>query len=175
MSNIKMELELRLENIFVSLNKENLNKLNDLVKLKELDIIEKEMLNKFIYMTGQVEDKLSIETLKKEFSSLYFDKVTFLNIDQELDDYIRLYIADKKNNYTSNIKIVPYIDNMVRLLKKTDVLVSRAGASTLSEIIALNIPSILIPSPYVPNNHQYINNYMMDRLAGFFFDIMIYL
>ena len=66
MSNIKMELEIRLENIFVSLNKENLNKLNDLVKLKELDITEKEMLNKFIYMTGQVEDKLSIETLKKE-------------------------------------------------------------------------------------------------------------
>ena len=105
MSNIKMELELRLENIFVSLNKENLNKLNDLVKLKELDIIEKEMLNKFIYMTGQVEDKLSIETLKKEFPSLYFDKVTFLNIDQELDDYIRLYIADKKNNYTAKNKL----------------------------------------------------------------------
>ena len=46
---------------------------------------------------------------------------------------------------------------MTRLLKKTDVIVSRAGASTLSEIIALKIPSILIPSPYVPNNHQYKN------------------
>ena len=58
---------------------------------------------------------------------------------------------------SSNVKIVPYIDNMVRLLKKTDILVSRAGASTISEIVALNIPSILIPSPYVADNHQYKN------------------
>ena len=43
------------------------------------------------------------------------------------------------------------------LLKNTDLIVTRAGASTLSEIIALKVPSILIPSPYVPNNHQYKN------------------
>ena len=42
-------------------------------------------------------------------------------------------------------------------MKKTDVMVSRAGASTLSEIIALEVPTILIPSPYVANNHQYLN------------------
>ena len=42
-------------------------------------------------------------------------------------------------------------------MKKTDVMVSRAGASTLSEIIALEVPSILIPSPFVANNHQYLN------------------
>lgn len=68
------------------------------------------------------------------------------------------YYDDYKNiNYTNNIKIVPYIDNMVSLLKKTDVLITRAGASTLSEICSLNIPSILIPSPYVTENHQYKN------------------
>ena len=32
-----------------------------------------------------------------------------------------------------------------------------AAASTIAEIKALNIPSILIPSPYVANNHQYFN------------------
>ena len=62
-----------------------------------------------------------------------------------------------KNIKFKNIKIVPYIENMTRIMKKTDLMVSRAGASTLSEIIALNIPSILIPSPYVPNNHQLKN------------------
>lgn len=46
---------------------------------------------------------------------------------------------------------------MTRIMKQTDIIVSRAGASTLSEIIALKIPSILIPSPYVPDNHQYKN------------------
>lgn len=67
------------------------------------------------------------------------------------------YDEYKKIKYTNNIKIVPYADNMVSLLKVTDVLVSRAGASTLSEIASLNVPSILIPSPYVTENHQYKN------------------
>ena len=59
--------------------------------------------------------------------------------------------------FSSNVKVVPYIENMTRIMKNTDIIISRAGASTLSEIIALKIPSILIPSPYVPDNHQYKN------------------
>ena len=62
-----------------------------------------------------------------------------------------------KNKFPSNVHVVPYIENMTRIMKKTDIIVSRAGASTLSEIIALNIPSILIPSPYVAENHQLKN------------------
>ena len=58
---------------------------------------------------------------------------------------------------SKNVKVVPYIENLSGFMKNVDVIVSRAGASTLSEIIALQIPSILIPSPYVPNNHQYKN------------------
>ena len=79
-------------------------------------------------------------------------------------DYEILFVTGKKdyeevskNEFPSNVHVVPYIDKMTRVLKKTDVIVSRAGASTLSEIIALNTPSILIPSPYVANNHQYKN------------------
>jgi UDP-N-acetylglucosamine--N-acetylmuramyl-(pentapeptide) pyrophosphoryl-undecaprenol N-acetylglucosamine transferase len=35
--------------------------------------------------------------------------------------------------------------------------VSRAGASTIAEITAIGLPAILVPSPYVTNNHQYKN------------------
>ena len=42
-------------------------------------------------------------------------------------------------------------------MANSDLLISRAGATTLSEITAIGMPSILIPSPYVPNNHQYHN------------------
>ena len=59
--------------------------------------------------------------------------------------------------FASNIKIVPYIDDMSRLMKSTDVMVSRAGATTMSEIIAVNVPTILIPSPHVTDNHQLKN------------------
>lgn len=67
------------------------------------------------------------------------------------------YDEISKKKFPTNIKVVPYIDNITRVMKITDLMVSRAGASTLSEIIALNVPSILIPSPYVTNNHQYKN------------------
>ena len=79
-------------------------------------------------------------------------------------DYEILFVTGKndyeeviKNSFPTNVKVVPYIDKMTRIMKNTDVIVSRAGASTLSEIIALKVPSILIPSPYVPNNHQFKN------------------
>lgn len=78
--------------------------------------------------------------------------------------YEVLYVTGKndydnisKIKFPSNVKVVPYIEDMPRIMKNTDLIVTRAGASTLSEVIALGIPSILIPSPYVPNNHQYKN------------------
>ncbi len=54
----------------------------------------------------------------------------------------------------SNIAIVPFIHEMQKVLSSVDVVVGRAGATSLAEITALGIPSILIPSPYVTNNHQ---------------------
>ena len=99
---------------------------------------------------------LGSKTINEKMKSML---TLFNNKDYEVmfvtgKNYYNLY---KKSRYTSNIKIVPYIDNMVSLLKKTDCLVSRAGASTLSEISSLCVPSILIPSPYVTENHQYKN------------------
>ncbi|MBS4217837.1 undecaprenyldiphospho-muramoylpentapeptide beta-N-acetylglucosaminyltransferase [Bacillus sp. FJAT-49711] len=56
-----------------------------------------------------------------------------------------------------NVAIVPFIHNMEDVLASIDVVVGRAGATSLAEITALGIPSILIPSPYVTNNHQVKN------------------
>lgn len=67
------------------------------------------------------------------------------------------YDEFKVLNVSDNVKIVPYIDNLVSLMKDTDLIISRAGATTMSEIISLRIPSILIPSPYVTDNHQLKN------------------
>lgn len=55
---------------------------------------------------------------------------------------------------TSNVIIRPFIHNMPEVLSSVDLIVSRAGATSLAEITALGLPSILIPSPYVTANHQ---------------------
>ena len=67
------------------------------------------------------------------------------------------YDKIKTKMFPENVKVVPFIKDMPGLMKNTDLIVSRAGASTMSEIMALGIPTIFIPSPYVTNNHQYKN------------------
>ena len=56
-----------------------------------------------------------------------------------------------------NLDIRPYIDNMPVCMAAADLVISRAGAITLSEIQAMGKPAILIPSPNVAENHQYHN------------------
>ena len=63
----------------------------------------------------------------------------------------------KKIRIPDNVKIVPFIYEMPSIMKVTDLMITRAGATTMSEILVLNVPAIFIPSPYVTNNHQYRN------------------
>ena len=67
------------------------------------------------------------------------------------------YDCFKDVDVPSNVKLVPFLDNLINLMKDTDLLVSRAGASTISEITAIGLPAVLVPSPYVTHNHQYLN------------------
>lgn len=66
---------------------------------------------------------------------------------------------DSKSNTTSEggntlIKAVPFIDDMASAYAIADLLIARAGASTISEIQYLGLPSILVPSPNVAEDHQ---------------------
>ena len=69
-------------------------------------------------------------------------------------DYYEDYKQIKRN---SNVFVEPFVDSLNRLFPKTDLLVSRAGATTISELIGTNTPTLFIPSPYVTENHQYKN------------------
>lgn len=55
------------------------------------------------------------------------------------------------------VEVRKYIDNMDVCMAAADLVVGRAGASSLSEIEAMGKASILIPSPYVAENHQFHN------------------
>lgn len=56
-----------------------------------------------------------------------------------------------------HVRVRDYIDDMSRCMAAADLVISRCGAMTLSELPALRKPSILVPSPYVAENHQYYN------------------
>lgn len=83
-----------------------------------------------------------------------------------------LWVADKLKEMNipfgkgTNIEIRPYIDNMDICLSACDLVISRAGASSISEIQALKKPSILIPSPNVAENHQFHNAMALAKDDG---------
>ena len=73
------------------------------------------------------------------------------------------YFNGIKTNYPSLVKekdgcmIVPYVKDMPTVICASDIVISRCGAMTISEISAAGAASILIPSPNVTNNHQLKN------------------
>ncbi len=63
----------------------------------------------------------------------------------------------KDTKLWEGIRVREYIDDMDICMAAADLVICRAGAITLGELQACGKPSILIPSPYVAENHQYHN------------------
>jgi UDP-N-acetylglucosamine--N-acetylmuramyl-(pentapeptide) pyrophosphoryl-undecaprenol N-acetylglucosamine transferase len=62
--------------------------------------------------------------------------------------------------------VVPFIEDMASAYHRADMVVSRAGATTLFELAALGKPSILIPYPHATNGHQETNARSLARREG---------
>jgi UDP-N-acetylglucosamine--N-acetylmuramyl-(pentapeptide) pyrophosphoryl-undecaprenol N-acetylglucosamine transferase len=75
-------------------------------------------------------------------------------------------------DFSKNLQLNPFVHitgqvNQIEVLSYTDLIVCRGGATTVSEIIAAQIPAIFVPSPFVVKNHQYLNvKPLIDKNAG---------
>ena len=78
-------------------------------------------------------------------------KKNYDEVTERLKQFYPTYEQDK------NILIRPYFDNMVSVLKASDIVISRAGSLSLSEICASEVAPIIVPYPYAAANHQRIN------------------
>jgi UDP-N-acetylglucosamine--N-acetylmuramyl-(pentapeptide) pyrophosphoryl-undecaprenol N-acetylglucosamine transferase len=64
-------------------------------------------------------------------------------------------------------EVAPFIDDMAGRYADTDLIVCRAGATTVAEIAAAGIASVLVPYPYSVDDHQTINaRFLADRGAA---------
>lgn len=63
-------------------------------------------------------------------------------------------------------RIVPYIEDMPKIMAAADLVICRAGASTLSELSMLGRASVLIPYPNAASDHQRLNAQNMSELGG---------
>jgi len=67
------------------------------------------------------------------------------------------YYEQFKIKNSDKVKIYDFIEDMNAAYSACDLLLARAGATTIAELLNLGIPAILVPSPNVAENHQYYN------------------
>ncbi len=82
------------------------------------------------------------------------DRVRFIHQTGAAD---RSYVKGAYDGYGFKANVFDFIDDMASVFEKADLAVSRAGASTLFELAAYGIPSILIPYPAAASDHQTLN------------------
>lgn len=127
------------------------------------EIIDTKVVNR--EKLGFVKDKKLVIIVMGSLGSITMTKKIKELISGFNDKNYQVLVITGKNYYddyrdikvNSNVKIVPFMDNLIGLMKDADLIVSRAGASTIAEITAIGLPAILVPSPYVAHNHQYMN------------------
>jgi len=77
-------------------------------------------------------------------------------------EYGKLF-KEKNLNVYNNLFLCEYIYDIYKYYAAADIVVCRAGALTLTELAALKKAAILIPSPYVAENHQYKNAEALEK------------
>lgn len=110
--------------------------------------------------------------LLKPLSQKYDIQIIFQtgkkNFERVIEQLIRIY-PDYETD--KNLLIKPYFDDMVTILKASDIAVSRAGSLSLSEIEAAGLASILIPYPHAAADHQRKNaKYMVEKSASLYLE-----
>lgn len=93
-----------------------------------------------------------VEALFSKVPKLFVIHQTgFEDFDRVRKAYERLNLSKEQRE---RLRIYPFIDDMAWAYAQADLVLSRAGATTIAELIALEKPAILIPFPYATHGHQ---------------------
>ncbi|MGE5401046.1 MAG: undecaprenyldiphospho-muramoylpentapeptide beta-N-acetylglucosaminyltransferase [Ignavibacteriales bacterium] len=126
-----------------------------------LNLINKEEALKSFGLTP---GKKTLLVLGGSLGARTINEAVARNIKSFTDNDIQIIWQTGKNYYENYkelqnplIWMNPFIDNMSAAFSACDLLVSRAGATTIAEVTMLGLPTIFVPSPNVAANHQFLN------------------
>lgn len=109
-----------------------------------------------------------LKTLSNDYNVQVFfqtGKKNYDEVEKELIGIYPEYMTDK------NIIVRPYFDNMVTVLKASDIAISRAGSLSISELCASGIATIFVPYPHAAADHQRKNAHVMEeQKAGLYIE-----
>nr|WP_325231439.1 undecaprenyldiphospho-muramoylpentapeptide beta-N-acetylglucosaminyltransferase [uncultured Oscillibacter sp.] len=112
-------------------------------------------------MNRQMADFLALEAGKQPFHHIHGAGKPGLPMMQEL---LREKGVDLED--CPALQLREYIYDMAPVMRAADLVICRAGASTISELTALGTPALMVPSPYVTNNHQEKNARALEEAGG---------
>lgn len=112
-------------------------------------------------MNRQMADFLALEAEKEPFHHIHAaGKSGYPQVCQLLEEKG----VDLKRHPSLDLR--EYIYDMATAMRAADLVICRAGASTISELTALGVPALIVPSPYVTNNHQEKNARALEEAGG---------
>ena len=82
------------------------------------------------------------------------------------DGFIKKLSDQNLKGSDCNVDVRKYIYDMPRVMAAADLIMCRAGASTLSELCYMGKPVLIVPSPNVTNNHQEKNARVLEKAGG---------
>lgn len=94
------------------------------------------------------------------------DGAPFHHIHGAGRDFATMTKALDGENLPKDLEIREYIYDMPTVMQAADLVLCRGGASTLSELTAIGKPAVIVPSPYVTNNHQEKNANVLAQAGG---------
>ena len=112
-------------------------------------------------MNRQMADFLALEAAKEPFHHIHGAGKGGYPV---LLDLLRQKGVDLKDH--PSLQVREYIYDMAVVMRAADLVLCRAGASTISELTALGVPALIVPSPYVTNNHQEKNARVLEAAGG---------
>nr|WP_325185759.1 undecaprenyldiphospho-muramoylpentapeptide beta-N-acetylglucosaminyltransferase [uncultured Oscillibacter sp.] len=112
-------------------------------------------------MNRQMADFLALEAKKEPFHHIHGAGETGYPL---LLSLLKERGVELKDHPALDVR--EYIYDMAPVMRAADLVICRAGASTISELTALGVPALMVPSPYVTNNHQEKNARALEEAGG---------
>ena len=109
-----------------------------------------------------------LKTLSLDYDVQIIFQTGKKNFEYVIEQLLTLYPSYESDR---NIIIKPYFEDMVTVLKASDIAVSRSGSLSISEICACGIAPIFVPYPHAAADHQRKNaKYMLEKSAGLYIE-----
>jgi UDP-N-acetylglucosamine--N-acetylmuramyl-(pentapeptide) pyrophosphoryl-undecaprenol N-acetylglucosamine transferase len=85
------------------------------------------------------------------------EKICLVHLSGIKDFEMTKKLSEEAGKKTADYRLLPYMHDIATALAASDLVVSRAGATAISEIALKELASILVPYPYASDDHQTVN------------------